>query len=68
SHRLIVTDKNSNLHFLIDIATDISSLSPKRFVRNTLPLSFKLFAASDTKTNTYGMKTLFLNLGLRRDF
>ena len=67
NNRLIITDKYSGLSFLIDTGADIS-LVPKRSVSNAQSSSLKLFAANGTKIDTYGSKTLALNLGLRRVF
>ena len=67
NNRLIVFDKSSGLNFLVDTGADVS-LIPKRLVSKTQVSSFKLYAANGTKINTYGSKSLILNLGLRRVF
>lgn len=66
--RLFVTDKVSKLNFLIDTGSDLCC-----FPRKLLPLACKaadytLCAANGTGIKTYGIRTLTLNLGLRRDF
>jgi len=66
-NRLIIFDKTSNLNFLIDTGADISLL-PKKVLFKPLPINLKLFAANDSQIDTYGFKTLILNLGLRRTF
>jgi len=66
-HRLVIFDKSSNLHFLVDTGADISLL-PKRVLFKPLTTNFKLFAANGTQISTYGSKTLSLDLGLRRNF
>lgn len=66
-NRLIISDKASKIYFLVDTGADVS-LVPRRLVSHCQPSSFKLFAANGSKINTYGSKTLALNLGLRRDF
>lgn len=67
SNRLIINDKYSGLNFLIDTGADVS-LIPRRSISNAQSSSLKLFAANGTRIDTYGSKTLALNLGLRRDF
>ncbi|XP_039303395.1 uncharacterized protein LOC120357299 [Solenopsis invicta] len=44
-HRLVIFDKSSNLHFLVETGADIS-LVPKRVLFKPLSTNFKLFAAN----------------------
>lgn len=55
------------MNFLVDTGADISLL-PKKVLLKPWHTNLKLFAANGTQINTYGSKTLILNLGLRRDF
>lgn len=70
SHRLCVSDKQSGIRYLVDTGANISVL-PKtlRAVRhNNEASTYKLYAANGTEIQTYGTKTLVLNLKLRRAF
>ncbi|XP_076301738.1 uncharacterized protein LOC143219743 [Lasioglossum baleicum] len=51
--------------FLIDTGSDLSLL-PVSAESRTRPSSLKLFAANDTRINTYGEIRVILDLGLRR--
>ena len=51
--------------FLVDTGADISLLPVVHKIRGE-PTSFKLFAANDTRINTYGESFRSLDLGLRR--
>lgn len=55
------------MRYLIDTGADISVLSSRKF-SSSIPTEYKLYAANGTKINTYGEKTLVLDLGLRRPF
>lgn len=64
-NRLCVYDNDSRERYLIDTGAEISVLAYKGRNRpgtNT----YKLFAANNTPIKTYGVRTLILNLGLRR--
>lgn len=63
--RLIITDINSGIQFLVDTGSDVSVLPGHSKLKSSLP---KLFAANNTSIDTFGEKTLNLNLGLRRNF
>lgn len=67
NNRLSVTDRQSGERFLIDTGADISVIAVKMKRRFT-PTEFKLYAANGSCINTYGEKTLQLNLGLRRNY
>lgn len=51
--------------FLVDTGADISVI-PVKASDSLTPSAFKLFAANNTRINTYGQRVLTLNLGLRR--
>lgn len=67
--RLFVTDRRSRMQFLVDTGSDLCV-----FPRSALPgrrektTEYQLCAANGTPINTYGFTTIYLNLGLRRDF
>lgn len=66
SRRVFVTDARSGRRFLIDSGADISVLPPSVGQR---PISgIVLTAANGTRIQTYGQKTLNLDLGLTRPF
>ncbi|RLU23492.1 hypothetical protein DMN91_003697 [Ooceraea biroi] len=66
--KLLITDKNSGITFLIDTGSDVSLLPRSHQVYGTKPTPYQLFAANGTLIDTYGEKVLTLNLGLRRAF
>lgn len=66
--RLCVTDSNSGTQFLIDTGAEVSVLAVKNRKVATSTNTYSLYAANGTPIRTYGEKTLYLNLGLRRVF
>ncbi|KAL0859985.1 hypothetical protein ABMA27_010300 [Loxostege sticticalis] len=66
--RLFVTDKNSKVQFLLDTGSDLCIYPMKPSNIQQKCSSFQLNAANGTAINTYGCRTLVLNLRLRRDF
>lgn len=64
--RLFVLDRNSKRSFLVDTGAEVSVVPPLN--NETKPTFFKLYAANNTKINTYGNVKLSLDLGLRRQF
>lgn len=70
NRRLCVWDRNNNLKFLIDTGANVSVLprSCKCVNPGLSVVEYKLFAANGTQIKTYGVKSLTLNLNLRRDF
>ncbi|XP_043526327.1 uncharacterized protein LOC122537312 [Frieseomelitta varia] len=66
--RLIIQDKRNNLSFLIDTGADISVLPLSTAKGNITPSDFKVYAADGTLISTYGVRTLILDLGLRRPY
>ncbi|GBP69251.1 hypothetical protein EVAR_56795_1 [Eumeta japonica] len=70
NHRLCVIDRESRLHFLVDTDANISVL-PKCSVKiktTNLSVDYKSYAANGTEIKTYALKTLVVDLGLRRSF
>ncbi|XP_044740076.1 uncharacterized protein LOC123301404 [Chrysoperla carnea] len=65
--RLFIFDRSNAYNFLIDTGADINVLPAKNKVYNA-PAEFKLYAANGTTINTYGERTLQIDLGLRRTF
>lgn len=65
TYRLCVTDKNSCTRFLIDTGADVSVLATKRQNGKS---DYVLYAANGSKIQTFGEKTIKINLGLRREF
>lgn len=69
NHRLCVKDCNSGLRFLIDTGANVSVIPVNRVhATKTVSSKYTLFAANGTHINTYGLKTLVLNLKLRRSY
>lgn len=64
--RLFVYDRKSMRSFLVDTGAEISVVPPLN--KENKPTFFKLYAANNTKINTYGNVQLSLDLGLRREF
>lgn len=68
SRRLFITDNASKTQFLVDTGADLC-VFPRQMVRGPRERSdYQLTAANGTVINTYGMMTLKLNIGLRREF
>ena len=67
SRLMFVQDKHSNTRFLVDTGADVSVLPPTNSERKH-QAGISLQAANNTKINTYGQKSMTLNLGLRRVF
>ena len=65
--RLFVKDMKTGFQFLVDSGAAVSCF-PKKLTKCTTPELLCLYAANSTRINTYGIKTLELNLGLRRNF
>ncbi|BHF73832.1 hypothetical protein SprV_0401691600 [Sparganum proliferum] len=67
SRLFYISDKSSGLRFLVDTSAEISVIPPPR--RHHLkPSQFSLQAANCTTINTYGQRSLTLDIGLRRRF
>lgn len=65
--RLHVRDRLSGQMFLVDTGADISLLPANPKIKGE-PTKFKLFAANDTRIDTYGESFRELDFGLRRTF
>lgn len=66
--RLFVTDRATNVRFLVDTGSDLC-VYPRSVLRERRAKSnFTLSAANGTAIDTYGYVYLNLNLGLRRNF
>lgn len=69
THRLRVMDYNSGYNFLVDTGANVSVIPVKRRYYNNSKLSdYKLYAANGTEIRTFGIKSLELNLRLRRPY
>ena len=68
SHRLFVLDRNSKVQFLVDTGADLCVFPHTLTRRRRSKTDFDLYAANNTIIHTYGLDTLTLDLGLRRDF
>ncbi|CAH8462440.1 unnamed protein product [Dicrocoelium dendriticum] len=68
NRRLIIQDRTSGLHFLIDTGADISVIPPSQGQHALKQSSLRLTAANGTCISTFGQRSLTLNLGLRRSF
>ncbi|BHF68637.1 hypothetical protein SprV_0301167400 [Sparganum proliferum] len=67
SRLFYISDKSSDLRFLVDTDAEISVIAPPR--RHHLkPSQFSLQAANSTTINTCGQRPLTLDIGLRRRF
>ncbi|BHF74019.1 hypothetical protein SprV_0401710300 [Sparganum proliferum] len=67
SRLFYINDKSCGLRFLVDTGAEISVIPPPR--RHHLkPSQFSLKAANSTTINTYGQRSLTLDIGLRRCF
>lgn len=67
SSRLFINDKTSKLRFLVDTGADISVIPPKQADKKNVS-NLVLYAANNATIQTYDSKTIFLDLGLRRNF
>jgi len=65
--RLHVTDRRTGWTFLVDTGADASIIPRTRHAGfSEEKTDFQLYAANGARIKTYGRKTLFLDLGLRR--
>ena len=62
-----IKDKNSNISFLVDTGAEISVIPPTPG-NKPITTDFKLQAANGTKIDSFGKKTLSLDIGLHRPF
>lgn len=72
SSRLFVTDALTKTEYLIDTGADVSIIpatnNEKRQQTKKQASRCKLYAANGTQIDTYGQRSIELNLGLRRKF
>lgn len=66
--RLLINDKKSSYHYLIDSGADVSVIPPQRKEKINSSHSQKLYAANGSEIKTFGEKQLVVDLGLRRKF
>ncbi|XP_076383719.1 uncharacterized protein LOC143260968 [Megalopta genalis] len=67
-NRLIISDKQTGVRFLVDTGADVSVIPRSPHSKRRIDDDFKLYAANGTPINTYGEQLLFVNLGLRTQF
>lgn len=65
--RLFVQDMKTRLKFLVDSGADVSII-PSKSKCDSPNKDFVLFAANGSQIPTYGVQTLNMDLGLRRQF
>lgn len=68
SRLFYVSDRSTGLRFLVDTGAEVSVIPPTRTDRNNRHGNFSLQAVNNTSIATYGIRSLTLNLGLRRTF
>jgi len=68
SRRLFVSDRSTKRHFLIDTGADVCVFSRSLLPGPRAKSSYELSAANGTTIATFGMITLPLDFGLRRQF
>ena len=68
ARRLMLSDRESGLQFLVDTGADICVFPKNKVRERCVRTAYDLVAANGTPISTYGLKTLRLNFGLRRDF
>lgn len=68
NHRLCVLDRKNRTRFLIDSGANVSVLPVTQYKGERSVSDYKLYAANNSEIKTYGVKTLELDLGLRRVF
>lgn len=66
--RLFVTDRRSEVQFLVDTGSDLCVVPRSTFRPPRAKTDYQLCAANGSAIDTYGWIELNLNLGLRRDF
>ncbi|CAE1255006.1 unnamed protein product [Acanthosepion pharaonis] len=67
SRLFYVWDRRNHIKFLVDTGAAISVIPPKE-QQDRKATPYKLQAANGSTIETYGAKTLTLNIGMRRDF
>ncbi len=59
-------DAHTHTQFLVDTGSEVSAIPPTLADRRRTPDPLTLMAVNDTPINTYGRRSLTLNIGLRR--
>ena len=67
-HLFFVLERSSHQHFLVDTGAEVSVLPPTKHDRQHRQTAFTLQAANNTQIQTYGSRSLTLNLGLQRPY
>jgi cleavage and polyadenylation specificity factor subunit 1 len=68
SRLFYIQERYTGLRLLVDTGAEISLMPPSKLDRKHLQMGFCLQAANNTSINTYGKRSLTLNIGLRRNF
>ena len=63
-----IHDRITGTRFLVDTGAEVSITPPSRAERSHQQRDFNLLAANNTEIATYGVRSLSLDLGLRRTF
>ena len=63
-----VSDRSSGFRFLVDTGSEVSVVPPTHIERKNRQDTFSLQAVNNTSIATYGVRSLSLDLGLRRTF
>ena len=63
-----VRDRSSSLRFLVDTGAQVSIIPPTRSDRAAKPGEFRLQAINGSDIPTFGVRSLTLDIGLRRTF
>ena len=66
--RLFVTDRVTNIEFLVDTGSDLCVLPRTRVKGQTVLSDYKMYAANGSTISTYSFRIFELDLGLRRAF
>ena len=66
SRLFFVTDAHTNTQFLVDTGSEVSAIPPPPADRRRPVDDLTLTAVNETPIQTYGKRSLTLNLGLRR--
>lgn len=66
--RLFIIDQGTKEEFLIDTGSDLCVYPRTRVKGRIMKTAYEMFAANGSTVNTYGIRTINLDLGLRRTF
>lgn len=67
NNRLCVMDRSTGYRFLVDTGANVSVLPARKSTRDN-SAGYKLYAANGTEISTFGVKTLVLDLKMRRPY